>query len=513
MPFNYDYYRPQFTREIGELLRAPYDSKARIAAVKGEISARNAQLWPTLVNQLGSTLGDVLQYKADAPVRAAQTAHLQAQAANDEATVLARQKEVSDLALEERAYGPYALQAPGFEGPLEATSPMPTRDQTLAALPVPLREKALKRFEAADEAALRLKDLRDKTDLADVDYAGRLGAGIADFGYSPEAARLAIDHAKETYQTDPARLKKIEEYEQQIFGPSSQQPYGESLGAALQPGAQPQSQDEQRAELQQRIKQATDALIDRSPEQRKLKQEQAGSSDYQRALARYERELGRPVTSVEEVDFRRKFGTDAAPPVRGGTIEDAMATWAREHNTTPDKMTFADKMAVRKQFEGAGREDAGFSADELASYVSTVMQNPSVYADLTATVKTALAPKLAAAGFTEFRTPANIGAAERWKQNALSALEKEKREGVGPYKMSDEDYKAAKDRIEESYKLQTGGGTLANQVTRTEVRIPTTIPTDVDDFFKDKGAGIVKFDDGTTWQKTANGQIQQITAK
>jgi hypothetical protein len=80
------------------------------------------------------------------------------------------------------------------------------RDGILSRLPGHLRPVVQKQFAEADEAALKVQELKDKTAAAERDYFGSLAAGVKPYLADPDggvgAAMVALQHAREKGYSD-----------------------------------------------------------------------------------------------------------------------------------------------------------------------------------------------------------------------------------------------------------------------------------------------------------------------
>jgi hypothetical protein len=160
---------------------------------------------------------------------------------------------------------------------------------------------------------------------------------------------------------------------------------------------------------------------------------------------------------------------------------------------------------------------------DVPALTQAVLEHPEAFNDLTDTAKTQLWPGLAKAGFQRPDRPdrgASVASAERWKQRAMSDLDKERRdEARMPRQMTDEEYKAKAAAIEQSYQLQVGKPTAArltppptngvgNQSTPTAgAPKPITAPPAVQQTLKGQRPGHYKLTDGSVWTLNADGTI------
>jgi hypothetical protein len=140
------------------------------------------------------------------------------------------------------------------------------------------------------------------------------------------------------------------------------------------------------------------------------KADAAASTDYGRALSRYAKGLGKTVDGLsfeDEQSFKKAFNqaddkpTKTDPASVGAQYEDLVALWKEGH---PGKEPpAAIRTQLRAQANRVNDKPAAAKGDDSAAddaMVKAVMDNPALYDRLTAKEITAIAPKLAAAGFT-----------------------------------------------------------------------------------------------------------------
>lgn len=213
----------------------------------------------------------------------------------------------------DQAFSPQSTMGPGASGPTQPGA-APTRDQILAAVPGHLKEQVQAHFDAADEAAAKVKKAKDDAQTADLDYLGTIGAGVRAFGYTPGAAQVAIQHATAQSAGDPQRLQQIQQVSSQL---------------------------QDHPEL---IKPVVDAMIAQSPKQRDLdaKVTKPATTDYERALTRAETEKGAPLSSAEELAFRGQFEGASQP----GAAETARHDQAME---AIQKLTVGREQAAQQE--------------------------------------------------------------------------------------------------------------------------------------------------------------------
>lgn len=223
-------------------------------------------------------------------------------------------------------------------------------------------------------------------------------------------------------------------------------------------------------------------------------------------------------------------------PPKAGTIEDYMTTYARDVAKKPvGALSLKDKDAALKRYAQDHKVDSAgeITADKRADLVATILKYPSVYHDLTDTTKSAIAGDLSRAGFTQFErtaTPATIAAAERWRSEELTKLDKRYEtlkvpDGKKPVPgmMTSVDYQAEKDRIDASYKAQVGKADAtpkpaaaappaaagAKPAVAPAAAKPPTTAANVAEFLKDQPSNKrYTLTDGSVWEKLADGTIR-----
>ncbi len=152
-------------------------------------------------------------------------------------------------------------------------------------------------------------------------------------------------------------------------------------------------------------------------------------------------------------------------------MEDFIVSYARDVAKKPvEQLTAEDKLnAQRRWVAAASKAPEDLTGAQRRSLVDTVVAFPSVFNDLTDTMKTKLAADLKAAGFTfpaKGESAATRATAERWKSTALTSLNKRWSQSKTPAgkaldPMTQGDYDTAKAAIEASYQAQIGGTTPA----------------------------------------------------
>jgi hypothetical protein len=237
-------------------------------------------------------------------------------------------------------------------------------------------------------------------------------------------------------------------------------------------------------------------------------------------------EANEPVQGTsEEANTYRMFEREARE--RKGealTAQEKGAIWARARSVTTS---------------AASKE--GMDSAEKRRLTKAVLDKPSIWRDLTQTVKSAIAADLYEKDF-RFPAPENDGA-ERWRQTQRSVVQKEFRETGITAEERDLEFR----RIEDSYRIQTGQDPLTEEQWQTSLRTsrppsppptpgptptfgtgsrPTTgagqrpqsdiqlpagpIPADITGLLKGQKPGKYKMDDGTIWQLSASGAITQV---
>jgi hypothetical protein len=179
VPFTFQPYQSPFTNSIAERI-------ARRGDIAANAALQNGQAWSGAIQNIGQTVGQIPQQIEQA--KRQQTADQMNQLALQGA-----QRQQTDIAALDKAY------ASGVD-----------RNAILNALPGHLRPTVQKQFTDADEAALKVQELKDKTATAERDYFGSLAAGVQPFLTSQDgglsAAMIALQHAKEKGYTNADEL-------------------------------------------------------------------------------------------------------------------------------------------------------------------------------------------------------------------------------------------------------------------------------------------------------------------
>lgn len=146
------------------------------------------------------------------------------------------------------------------------------------------------------------------------------------------------------------------------------------------------------------------------------------------------------------------------PKYAPGSVDAAILRYASEHSTSVEQLDQKTVDKVRATWAAATREGSnGLAPKDRADLVSAVLRTPSVWSDISPTLRGDLAPELARQGF-DFKTDnlslAEKNTIERWKQDEISRLNTAKRN----LQMEQPEFDAEMRRIESSYQLQTGTG-------------------------------------------------------
>lgn len=181
-------YQSNVTGTIAEIMGRQAQIEAerqdRIAAAQARAGEIGAQAWggaaQNIAQNVRGSLADVVQQRRQATLDAqnAETRGLQNTAARQQ--IAQGDQAVADRGALDTAFGQ------GVD-----------RDSILNSLPGHLRPAVEKQFRDADEAALKVKDLRNKVNEAEQDYFGRLASAVKQNNYAPTAAAAALQHAKE----------------------------------------------------------------------------------------------------------------------------------------------------------------------------------------------------------------------------------------------------------------------------------------------------------------------------
>jgi hypothetical protein len=254
-PFQYQPYRNPYVGTIADLMLEPGRAQAQAAVQSG-----NA--WANAANQIGQSVaaipGQIQQQKA-----------LQTQQQIHDLQLKQAQQHDTDRQALDQAY------ASGLD-----------REGILSRLPGHLRPTVQKQFAEADEAALKVRELKDKAAVAERDYLGSLAAGVKTHLQEPDAgvgaAMVALQHAKQQgydvdaiwqrVSSDPSQLPQI------VDGLIAQSPKQQELvTAATTAAARAKTADTgaQRLSLEQpkiaaettRLQQETTGTVPMSPAQ------------------------------------------------------------------------------------------------------------------------------------------------------------------------------------------------------------------------------------------------------
>lgn len=175
----------------------------------------------------------------------------------------------------------------------------------------------------------------------------------------------------------------------------------------------------------------------------------------------------------------------SAPPKapEPGSLAAAATSYAKEKKVPVETLSYKDNLTIARQWAQAHRDDKpeDMTPARTKEMVDTVVKFPSVYNDLTDTMKGKLAPDLAAAGFTGFGAPSKSTAAgaERWRASQITQLKKDKANGdqaIGAV-VTPEEYAQREAEINASYRVQIGAaGTSANPPTLGADSAPLPAP-------------------------------------
>lgn len=195
--YQFEAYRSPFANSIAEMMLRRGDIAARraeqIGAIQGQAAQQRGQGWANAL--LGATQavaaipGQMQQQKREAVIN-----------------------EMNQLALRQAQRGEADVSA------LDTAFQKPDRESILNALPGHLRPQIAKQFADADAAALKVKETRQKIQEANNEYLAGLGHAVATHGYDLTAAGLALQHARDTFESanDPEMVKQIDSIAQQI---------------------------------------------------------------------------------------------------------------------------------------------------------------------------------------------------------------------------------------------------------------------------------------------------------
>jgi hypothetical protein len=421
-------YQSRYVGTLAELSGAGLRAQAAAEAAKG---AAHARMWSN-IGQIGAgSLNDLMRYKQDEPRREMQQLQLQQlkQDVQDEQSLRAAYAEAQGDPTKMRKI----LSSGGAGISLKADQLL----QTLAATK-----------QAHDNEA-----------------TSRIGMFIHDSGNTPEAMQAAFDASEKAGLMTPDDV-------QRIAGIVNADPAKIPMFSQAMIGATKEGRDR----LEKITKYAPGEVgIGFGGEKVVVVPEKEGEGDYTINGQRFDKHgnpKGPPVPTqgtraVKSVD---KAGNEItmivpdiagtsikAPPPTLGTEEDYMRRYAAEIGKAPKDLTSADILNGQKLY-AVSKHVADATVDKLTpefkqGLIGTILANPSVYEDLPAATKQAIATDLASAGFKGFTnvSASSRAAAERWKATQLAKLD-----APTSYLTEEQKKKAIAD-IETSYRLQLGG--------------------------------------------------------
>lgn len=234
MAFNFQAYRNPYVSTIADLLSRGEDAKAKALVDVANAQARAAevrgQAYGGAIENVGKIVGGI----------PAQIQANKQQALKDKLTLASLTQTnfendalagvANDKALIDRAGSAYGAVEPDFTGPLPEGSPMPTREQTLANLPLGLRLQVREAYAKLDNSAQNLEESKaaqrahnaQTAQLDDVrrdkqrEYVSDLANELRKHDGSMGSVQLAYDHAKnagldaETIARIDAMYKQLE---------------------------------------------------------------------------------------------------------------------------------------------------------------------------------------------------------------------------------------------------------------------------------------------------------------
>lgn len=189
-------------------------------------------------------------------------------------------------------------------------------------------------------------------------------------------------------------------------------------------------------------------------------------------------------------------GDQGGPKI--GSVEDAIESYGRDVlHKSPDQMSYQDKANAARSWALAHKtsDSSELSAEKRRELVDTIRQYPTVYQDLSPTLKGAIAGDLAKAGFTEFGGANRTvnAAAERWRVNQLHKVDSD----VSLNLISPEDATRQRAEINASYQTQTGGsGRRGGDPAAAAAQV-----------LRGKGPGRYRLSDGSSWVVGRDGRI------
>lgn len=361
-----------YAGSIGELLVRGGDIRARalenIGAIQANAIAQKGQIWGGLAQSLGQIPSQILQQRDGMRRQQLEEDSLRGQIADRNALAADRQQRLTDATALDQAFSPAAALGPGGQGPMSENAPMPSRDQILANIPGHLQEKVQGVFEKADELANASRKAKLQASKDAQEYMGFLGAQIRQAKYDPAIANLALQHAADAHQDDPAALQGIQQMRQMFAqDPTAIQRVADAaiLGSSY------------RTELQPKTREVTVTNPDGSTTAQIVKDEPGQSftsapkpkTGEEGALDAFAKSIGKPNAALLTYAERQQFEKDKA---KIGS-DQAFANHMRERaydNAHPTPVKDADQNKLEQQYRtvltrafssragGIGSEDA-----------------------------------------------------------------------------------------------------------------------------------------------------------
>lgn len=159
-------------------------------------------------------------------------------------------------------------------------------------------------------------------------------------------------------------------------------------------------------------------------------------------------------------------------PGKPGTLENYIEEWAKEHNTTADKIASPELLKLRKDYAVSGHifsvAAGDIPDDKVNDYVKVITENPAAYRGLTETMKSRLMVPLAKAGFKGFDAPtqANVISANNARTRELNKIDRD----VTQKLMTPAEAEPLRQRVEANYKLALGQAAPAPPVQAPNLR-------------------------------------------
>lgn len=159
-----------------------------------------------------------------------------------------------------------------------------------------------------------------------------------------------------------------------------------------------------------------------------------------------------------DTDARKKAAAEAKAleeRSRPNTIQEALL----RANEKGDAAGVKGLLALEQSFQAAGRAPRSTSETVSAEEIQALVKYPTIWNELTPSKRDAMLVPLSRAGFdfsgaATTLTSAQKGTIERWKEDAISDLNRRRKDPVQG--LTDAEYETEKARIDSSYQMQMG---------------------------------------------------------